>query len=180
MSTNANHSPVSGIDWSNAVHRAFRAAVVRQVAVVPDAGLARLITLCESDPGMRVVRLTSEEEGVALLAGAWLGGEKGVLLMQSSGTGNCVNMLALPLFCRMPLLMLITMRGESGESNPAQVPMGSATGQVLEAIGVRVSRAESAEQIPGKVAAALERSSATEAPEAVLIAQHVLGFKAFK
>jgi len=180
MSTNANHSPASGIDWSLDVHRAFRAAAVRQVAVVPDAGLARLITLCEADPALRVVRLTSEEEGVALLAGAWLGGEQGVLLMQSSGTGNCVNMLALPLFCRIPLLMLVTMRGEAGESNPAQIPMGSAAGRVLEAIGVRVTRAESAEQIPGIVAAALARSSATESPEAVLIAQQVLGFKAFK
>lgn len=180
MRTNVDHAPVSGIDWSVAVHRGFEAARVRLVAFVPDAGLARLITLCESDPTMRVVRLTSEEEGVALLAGAWLGGEKGVLLMQSSGTGNCINMLSLPLACRFPLLMLVTMRGEPGESNPAQVPMGSATGRVLEAVGVRVSRAETADAIPDVVSAALDRAHVTESPEAVLIAQQVLGFKAFK
>ena len=180
MHRNADHSPVTGTDWPHEVHSAFRAAAVKQIAVVPDAGLARLIAHCESDPAMRVVRLTTEEEGVALLAGAWLGGEKGVLLMQSSGTGNCINMLSLPLSCRFPLVMIVAMRGEAGESNPAQVPMGSATERVLQAIGVRVSRVESAEHIAHCVSSALERAFAAELPEAVLIAQRVLGFKEFK
>jgi sulfopyruvate decarboxylase alpha subunit len=153
---------------------------VRQVAVVPDAGLARLLGRCEADRTMRVVRLTSEEEGVALLAGAWLGGEKGVLLMQSSGVGNCVNLLGLPLACRFPLVMLVTMRGEPGESNPAQVPMGSAAGRVLEAMGVRVSRAEREDEVARALAAALDQAYATESPHAVLIAQGLLGFKVFK
>ena len=148
--------------------------------MVPDAGLARLLGRCEADRTMRVVRLTSEEEGVALLAGAWLGGEKGVLLMQSSGVGNCVNLLGLPLACRFPLVMLVTMRGEPGESNPAQVPMGSAAGRVLEAIGVRVSRAEREDEVAGALAAALDQAYATESPHAVLIAQGLLGFKVFK
>jgi sulfopyruvate decarboxylase alpha subunit len=174
------YAAVATDDWSPGVHRAFKSSSVRQVAVVPDAGLSRLIALCEGDRSMRLVRLTTEEEGVALLAGAWLGNEKGVLLMQSSGTGNCVNMLSVAAACRFPLVMLVTMRGEPGESNPAQVPMGTATQPVLEAMGVRVSRAESAAVVAGLVATALERAYATGSPEAVLIAQRVLGFKAFK
>jgi len=170
----------TSVDWSRGVHQVLRDANVRQVAVVPDAGLSRLITLCESDRSLRVVRLTTEEEGVALLAGAWLGGEKGILLMQSSGTGNCINMLSLPAACRFPLLMLVTMRGEPGETNPAQVPMGSATGRVLEAMGVRVSRAEAPEDVTGLVVAALDSAYATESAEAVLIAQQAIGFKEFK
>jgi hypothetical protein len=71
--------------------------------------------------------LTTEEEGIALAAGAWLGGQRAVLLMQSSGVGNCINMLSLPVNCRMPFLTLVTMRGEWGEFNPWQVPMGTAT-----------------------------------------------------
>ncbi len=168
------------IDWSSQVHRAFRAAGVRQVAIVPDAGHARLIALCESDRTMRVVRLTTEEEGVALLAGAWLGGEKGVLLMQSSGVGNCINMLSLSLACRFPLLMLVTMRGEQGETNPAQVPMGSAVQRVLEAMGIAVTRVDAANRVAASVAVALDRVYSGEVPEAVLIAQQVLGFKEFK
>ncbi len=166
--------------WSAGGHRLLREARVRQVAVVPDAGLARLIARCESDRTMRVVRLTSEEEGVALLAGAWLGGEKGILLMQSSGVGNCVNLLAMTVACRFPLVMLVTMRGEPGESNPAQVPMGSAAPRVLEAMGVEVRRAEREEDIPPLLAAALDHAYAAEAPCAMLIAQQVLGFKEFK
>jgi sulfopyruvate decarboxylase alpha subunit len=172
--------PASPADWPGAVHRLLRAAHVRQVAVVPDAGLSRLLTLCESDRTMRVIRLTTEEEGVALLAGAWLGGEKGILLMQSSGTGNCVNMLALPLACRFPLLMLVTMRGEPGEGNPAQVPMGSATARVLEAIGVHVTRAERVDDVARTLSTAHDRAYAAESPHAVLIAQQALGFKGFQ
>ncbi len=167
-------------DWSGAVHRVLRNARVRQVGVVPDAGHARLITRCESDRALHVVRLTSEEQGVALLAGAWLGGDKGVLLMQSSGAGNCVNMLSLSKACRFPLVMLVTMRGEPGETNPAQIPMGSAARRVLEAMGVSVSRVERSEAVAPAVAAALDRAYALERAHAVLIAQRVLGFKEFK
>ncbi|MEP6780602.1 MAG: thiamine pyrophosphate-binding protein [Gemmatimonadaceae bacterium] len=166
--------------WPLEVHRVLHDEAVRQIAFVPDAGLSHLIELCEADGAMQLVRLTTEEEGVALLAGAWLGGEKGVLLMQSSGTGNCINMLSLTKGSRFPLLMLVTMRGEDGETNPAQVPMGSATQQVLEAIGANVVRAESSEQIAQHVSSAVKRAYATNSSEAVLIAQHVLGFKAFK
>jgi sulfopyruvate decarboxylase alpha subunit len=175
--TDATTSPH---DWPVAVHRVLRQSQVRQVGVVPDAGLSRLIALCEADEHMRVIRLTSEDEGVALLAGAWLGGERGILLMQSSGAGNCVNMLSLPVACRLPLVMLVTMRGEAGETNPAQIPMGRATASVLEAIGVAVSRVESAEAVATTVAAALDRAVRDEAPHAVLVAQRVLGFKEFK
>jgi sulfopyruvate decarboxylase alpha subunit len=175
-----SRTSVSTTNWPTAVHGILRAAHVRQVAVVPDAGLSSLLTLCERDRAMRVVRLTTEEEGVALLAGAWLGGEKGILLLQSSGTGNCINMLALTAACRFPLLMLVTMRGEPGEGNPSQIPMGKATARVLEAMDVHVTRAERPGDIPGAMAAALDRAYATESAHAVLIAQRALGFKDFK
>jgi sulfopyruvate decarboxylase TPP-binding subunit len=92
------------------------------------------------------VPLTTEEEGVALLAGAWLGGERGVLLMQSSGVGNCINMLSLTQACRFPLTMLVAMRGEWGEFNPWQVPMGTHTQAALELCNVVVYRVDRAEE----------------------------------
>ena len=158
----------------------LKAAGIRQVALVPDAGHAQLIRLCERDRAMRVVRLTTEEEGVALLAGAWLGGDKGVLLMQSSGVGNCINMLSLPLSCSFPLLMLVTMRGDHGEFNPSQVPMGDATQRVLEAVGVIVKRADSLEEIPEMVSGALRLAFNTYRPLAVLFGQKGLGAKDFR
>jgi sulfopyruvate decarboxylase alpha subunit len=166
--------------WAPQVHALLRKAGVRQVALVPDAGHAALIRLAEADRALRVVRLTTEEEGVALLAGAWLGGERGVLLMQSSGVGNCINMLSLPAACQMPLVMLVTMRGEHGEFNPAQVPMGRATRTVLEAMGVEVRHAGSAAQVIEQVDAALRLAYNTYRPVAVLIGQQVIGAKDFR
>jgi len=166
--------------WADAVHAMLSDAAVRQVAIVPDAGHSRLIKHCEADTTMRVVRLTTEEEGIALLGGAWLGGEKGVLLLQSSGVGNCINMLGLPLSCQFPLLMLVTMRGDHGEFNPAQVPMGNATQAVLEAMGVIVKRADSNDAVAEAVSSALRLAFNTYRPLAVLIGQKVSGAKDFR
>ena len=178
MKAVATNSP--GPHWADEVHAMFKAANIRQIAIVPDAGHARLIKLCETDRAMKVVRLTTEEEGVALLAGAWLGGEKGVLLMQSSGVGNCINMLTLPIACQFPLLMLVTMRGDHGEFNPAQVPMGNATQAVLEAMGVVVKRADSVAELPEMVSGALRLAFNTYRPVALLIGQRLLGAKDFR
>jgi sulfopyruvate decarboxylase alpha subunit len=167
-------------DWPNGLFDVLKAGAVRQVAFVPDAGHSRLIRLCEANDAMKVVRLTTEEEGIALLAGAWFGGDRGVLLMQSSGVGNCINMLSLPNACQIPLLMLITMRGDWGEFNPWQVYMGSATQTVLEAMNVAVRRADRAEDIAPAAKAMLDLAYFTYRPTAVLIGQRVLGAKNFK
>ena len=167
-------------DWPAAIFDLLTELDVRQVAIVPDAGHSRLIRLCEDDPKKRVVTLTTEEEGVALLAGAWLGGEKGVLLLQSSGVGNCINMLSLPQICQLPLLMLVTMRGDWGEFNPWQVPMGQGTQAALEAIGVIVRRADEAHLVAPTVLGAANLAFNTCRAVAVLIGQSVLGAKNFK
>ena len=108
---------------------------VRQVPYVPDAGHSQLIERVLGSSTMRAVPLTTEEEGVALLAGAWAGGQRGVLLMQSSGVGNCINMFSLTQIFRLPFLTLVTMRGEWGEFNPWQVPMGSSTAGGVRTVG---------------------------------------------
>src|SRR2546430_10324374 len=128
------------------IHSALKSQRVRQVSYVPDAGHKRLIELCHADRSMTAVPLTTEEEGIGLAAGAWLGGERAALLMQSSGVGNCANALTLAATCGFPLLMLVTMRGETGERNPWQVPMGQATPEALRLAGVRTLRLERAEE----------------------------------
>ena len=106
-------------DWPSAIHQVFKRERVRQVAYVPDAGHRRLIELCRADDEICALPLTTEEEGMGVLAGAWLGGERGALLMQSSGVGNCINAIAsLSTACRFPLFILVTMRGQWGEGNP--------------------------------------------------------------
>jgi len=165
--------------WQDEVFTALQRAEIRQVAYVPDAGHARLIERAHTAPAMRAVVLTTEEEGIALAAGAWLGGQRAVLLMQSSGVGNCINMLSLPSNCRMPLLTLVTMRGEWGEFNPWQVPMGSATESVLRAAGIHVHRADHADEVADMVAAAASLAFDSAVPVAVLLSQRLIGAKVF-
>jgi len=166
-------------DWPDGLYDLLKTHRIRQVALVPDAGHARLIRRCLADNEMRVVSLTTEEEGIALLQGAWLGGEKGVLLMQSSGVGNCINMLSLAIMHRTPMPMIVTMRGDFGEFNPAQVPMGNATQTVLEAMGTLVRRADRPEDVVPTVDATIRLAFNTFRPTATLIGQRVIGAKTF-
>src|SRR5918911_1770204 len=141
--------------WQHQVYDLLRRNRVSQFAYVPDAGHKILIERALADPDVHAVALTTEEEGVALLVGADLGGERGVLLVQSSGVGNCVNMLSLVQGGRFPFLMLVSMRGDFGEGTPWQYPMAEATPAVLEAMGVKCLRAEQPEEALATVTAAL-------------------------
>jgi sulfopyruvate decarboxylase alpha subunit len=164
-------------DWRDAIFAELKAAEIRQVGYVPDAGHARLIELCRDDPEIRAIPLTTEEEGVALAAGAWLGGQRTALLMQSSGVGNCINMLSLAKTCRFPLTILVTMRGEWSEFNPWQVPMGSKTQAALELCDVLVYRVEQPEEAAETVAAALEIAFNGDLVTTVLLSQRLIGAK---
>jgi sulfopyruvate decarboxylase alpha subunit len=164
-------------DWRDEIFAALKAADIGQVGYVPDAGHARLIELCRADPTIRAVPLTTEEEGVALAAGAWLGGQRAALLMQSSGVGNCINMLSLTRTCRFPLPMLVAMRGEWAEFNPWQVPMGSRTQAALELCDVLVYRVERPEDAAETVAAALEIAYNGDFAVAALLSQRLIGTK---
>jgi sulfopyruvate decarboxylase TPP-binding subunit len=112
--------------------------------------------------------------------GAWLGGAKCVVLLQSSGIGNLVNALGSVRECRFPLLLLTTMRGEEGESNPWQTPMGAATPVVLDAMGVRVRRVDDPNGVSEAVTSALDETFGEETAVALLISQSLVGIKSFK
>lgn len=178
MADSSEHS-AGDASWPGDILALLRQAGVRQVAYVPDGGHAQLIRSIEAEPGMRAIPLTTEEEGVALACGAWLGGERAVLLMQSSGAGNCLNMLSLVKACRFPFLALVTMRGEWGEFNPWQVPMGQATRKAFELMDIVAIRAETAAEVRPAVAAALQMCFGGGTPVAVLLAQQLIGAKRF-
>ncbi|OGA01820.1 MAG: phosphonopyruvate decarboxylase [Betaproteobacteria bacterium RIFCSPLOWO2_02_67_12] len=171
---------MSAADWPHQVYRVLKTAGVRLVGYVPDAGHKRLIELCHADAALRTVVLSTEEEGIGLAAGAWLGGMRTALLMQSSGVGNCINVLGMVRECRFPLLMLVTMRGEFGEFNPWQVPMGQATPAVLEAMGAVVQTVAAANEVAPALNAAARLAFDSYAAVAVLIAQRVIGIKSFQ
>ena len=168
------------IDWHQDIFDVLRAQEISLVTHIPDAGHSRLIDLCEAHNGIDVVTLTTEEEGVGVICGAWAGGRKGVLLMQSSGVGNCINALALPAICRIPFLTIVSMRGEYGEFIPWQVPMGKATPAVLEAMDVTLFRAERSDEVGATVKAAADYAFNTRRSAAVLLSQKMIGAKQFK
>jgi len=165
--------------WPAAIFSVIKAYDVGQVAYVPDAGHTALIDACIADPTIEAVSLTTEEEGVALLGGAWLGGQRGVLLMQSSGLGNCMNMLSLAKTCRFPLPMLITMRGQWGEFNPWQVPVGQATADMLRLAGSLVFEVDRAPDIADTTDTTLKMAYEGPAMTAMLIGQQLIGTKSF-
>lgn len=166
-------------DWSGDVFEAMRARAIATVATVPDGGLTRLLERCEADADTRVVTLSTEEEGVGVLAGLWLGGQRGMLALQSSGVGNCINALGLPLTLRAPCLMLVTMRGQWGEFNPWQVPMGQAARAVLEAMNVRCFPVDRAGEVGETFAAAADLAFHGNLSAAVLVGQRIIGAKGF-
>ena len=163
--------------WPQDIYKVFKQLQIRQVAYVPDAGHTQLIKSCHADKNMKAISLTTEEEGVAMLAGAWLGGDRSALLMQSSGVGNCINMLGTIRECRFPLLTLVTMRGEWGEFNPWQLPMGQGTPKALENAGVVVHHVNDRALLSETVFAAGTMAFHTNRAVAVLIGQRVVGFK---
>ena len=113
--------------WQQQAYEVLVDANVRLMSYVPDAGHAHLIRLLGNDDRVQCVSLTTEEEGIPLACGAWLAGQRSVLLMQSSGVGNCINAFSLLATCRFPFLTIVTQRGEWAEFNQWQVPMGSTT-----------------------------------------------------
>jgi sulfopyruvate decarboxylase alpha subunit len=170
------HTPLT-TSWPDAIHGHFRRVEVRQVGYVPDAGHSRLIARCRDDPAIADVVLTTEEEGVGLVAGAALGGQRAALLMQSSGVGNCINMFSLLRNCGFGCILLVTMRGEFGEFNPWQVPMGSITEDVLRLSGFLTYRIDSADDVDDIVGAGCDMAFDGNLQIAILLSQRLIGRK---
>lgn len=163
--------------WPDKVFRVLKQHDVRHVVYVPDAGHSTAIRMAEADNGVHAVVLTTEEEGIGYLAGAWLGGERGALLMQSSGVGNCINTLGLQVCARFPLLMVVTMRGDWAEFNGWQNPMGQATERALNLMGVMTWRADAAEDVEPLLHGAATMAFNGDAACALLLGQRLIGEK---
>ena len=165
------------IDWQNEVYPALKSTGIKHLAYVPDAGHSVAIRQAHDDEEIQPVVLTTEEEGIGYLAGAWLGGNRGALLMQSSGVGNCINTLALPACARFPLLMIITMRGDWAEFNQWQNPMGQATEDALKLMGVMTWRADRPEDVGKLIRGAGTMAFDGDCACAVLLGQQLIGEK---
>ncbi len=165
--------------WSDDVYREMKARDIRTVCTIPDGGLIQLLKMVEADPVMRLVTLSTEEEGMGIVTGQWMGGVRSMVAMQSSGVGNCINALGHPANYRAPCLMLVTMRGQWGEFNPWQNTMGGAVKPCLEAVGVKCFPVEHVDEVGEVFAAAADMAFNGNLSAAVLVSQRVIGAKGF-
>ncbi|MER5183300.1 thiamine pyrophosphate-binding protein [Streptomyces sp. NPDC002896] len=170
---------VASPTWQEDLYRLLREHGITQFAYVPDAGHRHLIDTALEDPEVHAIPLSTEEEGVGVVAGAYFGGEQGVLLMQSSGVGNTINFLSLIQHCQIPFLTLVTMRGDYGEQNPWQFAMGQAVEPTLQAMGLITLRTDAPEDVSRTVEAALGMVNRGGRSVAVLLTQRLLGAKKF-
>ncbi|MDB0511640.1 thiamine pyrophosphate-binding protein [Ralstonia solanacearum] len=172
-----NHPTSEHLTWHEDIFQVLKQRDVEQIAYVPDAGHSHVIKRAIADPDIRDIVLTTEEEGVGVVSGAWLGGQRAVLLMQSSGVGNCVNMFSLLDSCRLPFMTIVTMRGEYAEFNPWQAPMGLATQRALELMGITVYRVDQPEDAAEIIDAGLVSAFDAGQRVAVLLSQSLIGRK---
>jgi len=170
--------PASNMRWQDLLYDQLRAANITIFSYVPDAGHSVLIARANADREVASVPLTSEQEGVGIAAGAHMGGKRAVLLIQSSGVGNCINHLSLIQQGIFPFLTLVSMRGDFGEANSWQYPMGQAVEPTLNAMGVQCLWVRRPDEVASITAAALATAFRAERSAAVLLSQSLIGAKA--
>jgi len=174
-----HQNPANQSNWPDVLYDKLRSMDISLFTYVPDAGHSTMIGRALGDPDVVTVPLATEEEGVSLLAGAHLGGTRGALLMQSSGVGNCINMLSLTNIGRFPLVSIISMRGDYGEQNPWQFPMGQGTQPCLEAMGTICQRVETPDDVLPAAEAAVNMAYRSDQSVALLLSQRLIGAKPF-
>jgi len=165
--------------WQKVVYDTLKKNGVTIFSYVPDAGHRMAIDLSLADPEVHSVALTTEEEGVALAAGAHLGGAKSALLMQSSGLGNCINFFSMITGGKFPFLTILSMRGDYGEGNPWQMGMGKATRPILDAMGFVTVEITQRDEVERAIDAACTMAFQSGEAVAVLLTQKLIGAKKF-
>ncbi|MBN9261465.1 MAG: phosphonopyruvate decarboxylase [Hyphomicrobium sp.] len=165
--------------WQKVVYDTLKKNGVTIFSYVPDAGHRMAIDLSLADPDVHSVALTTEEEGVALAAGAHLGGAKSALLMQSSGLGNCINFFSMITGGKFPFLTILSMRGDYGEGNPWQMGMGKAVRPILDAMGFVTVEITQKDEVERAIDAACTMAFQSGEAVAVLLTQKLIGAKKF-
>jgi sulfopyruvate decarboxylase subunit alpha len=157
--------------WAQGICAGLCASGCREVVYVPDNPLSQILRVLENDyPDARATLATREEEAVGIAAGLYFGGARPALMMQSSGLGNALNALgSLLVAYQVPVLFIISMRGDPGEWNGAQVPMGRAVVPILDAFSVPHRIIEHPEAAEATVRAAAELAAGMCRPVACLL-----------
>ena len=166
--------PVS-VASSQAIYESLKAVGVGLVSALPETWLVHLIRMSEDDPDMTLVRLAKEEEGVGISAGAHLAGTKSAMLMQNHGFLASINgIVSCAQLYRIPLLMLISHRGEFGERDPWQTEGGGVTEHLLDALRIPRAHLTSRDDVPRKIGKAQTLAQSASRPVALLLGRDLM------
>lgn len=172
------HIAADAPTWARTILTAFREEGVSNLVFLPDTVMGRLLALAEDDPFFRLVGVHREEEAVGILTGLFLGGQRGAMLVQSSGLGNTLNALgSLAMAYRIPFPVLVSLRGELGEFNPAQLQMGRAVPGCLDALYISHVTLRSETDLETIVTGALKTCFTAEEPFGILLSAQLTGWK---
>lgn len=166
--------PVS-IESSRVIYDALKAVDVRMMSALPETWLVHLIRMAEDDPEMTLVRLAKEEEGVGISAGAHFAGVKSAMLMQNHGFLASVNgIVSFAQLYKMPLLMLISHRGDLGERDPWQTQGGMATIPVLQALNIPTYSMNDRASVPKLIRQGQTLAESALTPVALLLTRDLM------
>src|SRR5438128_4734033 len=169
-----NMSPVSTAN-SRTVYDALKACGIGLVSALPETWLVHLIRMAEDDPDMILVRLAKEEEGVGISAGAHLAGVKSAMLMQNHGFLASINgIVSCAQLYRIPLLMLVSYRGEFGERDPWQTEGGAVTEDLVRARRIPFAQLDNPDHVAGRVRKAQTLAESANRPVALLLCRDLM------
>lgn len=166
------------MDWSEIVLERLKQNDIRIISYVPDSIVWRVLEKAQADPFFRMVRATREDEAVGVVAGAYMGGLRGAAFMQSSGFGNCINVLgSLCVALRVPVPLFISLRGELGEFNLVQVPVGRAVRPIMDALGLHHFTLTRLDEVGEMVWGAIKVCYSSKLPVGILLSSLLTGGK---
>ena len=180
LKRSGKHEARNAPAWARTFLDAFRAEDIRNLVFLPDTVMGRLLALAEEDSQQffRLVTVHREEEAVGVLTGLFLGGQRGAMLVQSSGLGNTLNALgSLALAYHIPFPLLVSLRGELGEFNPAQMQMGRAVPGCLDALYIPHVTLRGTDDLETILTGALKTCYTNEAPFGILLSAQLTGWK---
>ena len=166
--------PVS-VENSRVIFEALKETGIRLISALPETWLVHLVQMAEDDSEVTLVRLNKEEEGVGISAGAHFARRKSAMLMQNHGFLSSVNgIVSLAQLYRIPLLMLITFRGEMGERDPWQVQGGLSTEPLLQALGIPYRKLSDPDAVSKEVRDAQTLAETSQRPVALLLTRNLM------
>ena len=164
--------------WADTVVAVLKKYNVRYLNYLPDTKIEKLLEAARNLGGFEPLPLTREEEGIGVVCGQSIGGARGVLLCPTAGLGNSINALAsLAIAYRIPCPIIIGVRGDLGEFNPAQVPMGQSTKGILDAMRIPTYSITRDDEVEKMTEGALRVCYAAETPVAILVTNELAGWK---